>query len=92
MKTCKRCGTCCKTMIVPGYGYDQEITKLRENFVKVVRFENNDYHIYRSVCKHLGPTGQCRNYANRPEKCRTFPRDELGLWKAVYPQCGMVQE
>ena len=51
--TCKQCGKCCNTLILPALEYDEEIIKMREGFVGKVKFKGDTYFVLNAKCTYL---------------------------------------
>lgn len=86
---CKRCGNCCRVMIVKATE-GMDIMRTRERFKKFVEFEGEVYAVYELACMFLDGE-KCKVYGSRFEECKAFPEGKLKrMWKAVFPECGMV--
>jgi len=80
--TCSQCGECCRyvTMIFTNEDMEKQDKMILESRgrVRTLDDKRQAWDIL-SVCEHLGPTGKCLVYEDRPQFCRDHPchPDEL---------------
>lgn len=95
---CRRCGQCCQT---PSLSLSPLLARVRpllalflawQRFVNGFEFlglsEDRRVAIFR--CRHYDPVQRlCRDYANRPVNCRTYPRIETWFGQPRFlDECG----
>ena len=92
--TCKQCGKCCNTLILPALEYDEEIIKMREGFVGKVKFKGDTYFVLNAKCTYLNSsTNKCGIYRDRPDECKKFPGLTFSeFWKLINPKCGELKK
>lgn len=75
---CKKCGGCCKTLILPlGITVDDDSQKwLEYHGIKVIRGNPISYIEIDAVCSNL-KDNQCSIYEQRPQVCRDYLCDKL---------------
>jgi len=91
--TCTTCGKCCKTLVIPATGYDEETIAMKKGYAGKVKFRGESYHVFDIPCLYLGDDNKCKIYADRPEMCKIFPgHGYQNFWRMINPDCGMLDD
>jgi len=88
MRVCKRCGECCKWVLI---GMEGKMDKDQKEYV-IQRADKKDglFYLIRKECHHL-KENKCDIYSSRPKLCRVFKgKEHWGAEIFYVPEgCGM---
>ena len=90
MGKCLQCGYCCRVIVIPNYGYDKKLMKMKKEFKKKIEYLNQTYYVISCTCKHLTKDNKCGINDEKPEICRKTPENNE-FWRKLNKKCGMVK-